>query len=172
MGKKIALEAAFSLHQKIMLIGFSSIILKILSELLAINLNVTGYVVLFSFSLLFLFLMALAFSKKSLIKNGEKLFKAKSFLGFTLFKRKVDLSERPIVSILKFRKRQKFSFVSAASPDQSESFNSFEIFVLNDRHTKRESVFYFKKEENAKLAVEFLTNDFPLKLEVFSPNFD
>ena len=30
---------------------------------------------------------------------------------------------------------------------------------------------YFKKEENAQKAIQFLTNDFPLRHEVFSPDF-
>ena len=81
------------------------------------------------------------------------------------------MNNRPVVSILKFKKSQKFAFFSAAKPDLSEEFNSFQLFVLTDNHIKRDSVMYFKKEENAQKAIQFLTSDFPLRHEVFSPNF-
>ena len=89
-----------------------------------------------------------------------------------LFRRKVKIDNRPILSLLKFKKNQKFAFVSAARPDQADSFNSFELFVLNEKHTKRDSVLYFKNEQNAEQAIDFLTTDFPLKHEIFSPDFD
>lgn len=170
--QKFRSEFAFTLHQKIMLIGFSLIILLILIELINQNLNLIGYLLFFFFLILFLFLLALTFSKKELIKKNKKLYKAKSFLGVTLLKRKVNLSDRPVVSILKFKKNQKFAFVSAARPDQADSFNSFEIFLLNENHTKRDSIIYFKKEENANNAIAFFINNFPLKYEIFSPRFD
>jgi len=99
------------------------------------------------------------------------LYKAKFFRGITLFNRKVDLTDRPVISILKFKKSQKYPFFSVARPDLSESFNSFEIFVLNKTHYKRDSVMYFKKEKSADNVIEFLTNDFPLRHEIFSPNY-
>lgn len=135
-------------------------------------LNWKGYLVFIFALLLFFYLIALAFSSKGLIKNQEKLYTAKFFNGFTLFKSRVTLKDRPVVSVLKFKKRQKYVWFSIAKPDLDKAFNSFEIFVLNERHIKRDSVMYFTNEENSKKAVEFLTTDFPLRHELFSPNFN
>jgi len=135
-------------------------------------LNWKGYPVFIFALLLFFYLIALAFSSKGLIKNQEKLYTAKFFNGLTLFKSRVTLKDRPVVSVLKFKKRQKYVWFSIAKPDLDKAFNSFAIFVLNERHIKRDSVMYFTNEENSKKAVEFLTTDFPLRHELFSPNFN
>ncbi|MFV8226906.1 hypothetical protein [Christiangramia aquimixticola] len=168
--EKLILETSFSLHQKIILIGFSLIPLMFIIELIEKRLNWKGYIFFIIALLLFCYLISLAFSKKGLIKKNQKLYKAKFFKGIILFKQKINLKDRPVVSILKFKKSQKFAFFSAAKPDLGESFNSFEIFILNRTHYKRDSIMYFKKEESSQEAVKFLTNDFPLKHEIFSPN--
>ena len=165
-------EQAFTIHQVIMLIGFSAISLMIFTNLTENELNIIGYLIAILFLTLALYFIALAFSKKTLIKKNGNLYVGKSIFGFVLFRRKVKIDNRPILSLLKFKKNQKFAFVSAARPDQADSFNSFELFVLNEKHTKRDSVLYFKNEQNAEQAIDFLTTDFPLKHEIFSPDFD
>lgn len=169
--EKLPLEASFNLHQKMILIGVSLLPAWFVVELSGRNLSLVGYLFLMIFLLLFFYLVSLTFSKKGLIKKDHKLFKAKIFNGVTLSKRRVDLTDRPVVSILKFRKSQKMIWFSIAKPDLAKSFNSFEVFVLNDRHIKRDSVMYFETEDNATKALEFLTNNFPLRHELFSPNF-
>lgn len=169
--EKLPLEPGFNLHQKIIFIGFSLIPLMVIIELIDDNLNWKGYLVYNLALLLFLYLISLAFSRKGLIKKGNKLYKGKFFNGLILHKKRIRLKDRPVVSILKFKKRQKYAFFSAAKPDLDSSFNTFEVFVLDERHVKRDSVMYFKNEENSQKAIEFLTTDFPLRQEVFSPNF-
>lgn len=170
--RKFSREQAFTLHQKIMLIGFSAMAFFIFIELININLTMAGNFITFLFFFISLFFLALAFSEKTLIKINDKLYKGKSIFGVVIHRKNVKLTDRSVVSILKFKKNQKFAFVSAASPDQTEAFNSFELFVLNKNHTKRDSVLYFRNEENADEAIDFLSSDFPLKKEIFSPNFD
>ena len=154
------------------LIMISLIPLSFMIEMLEMSLNWKGYIFFIFTLLIFLYLTALAFSSKGLVKNGDRLYTAKFFKDFTLFKSKVGLNDRPVVSVLKFKKRQKYVWFSIAKPDLDKAFNSFEIFVLNERHIKRDSVMYFKSEESSQKAVEFLTTDFPLRHEVFSPNFN
>lgn len=168
--EKLPLEQSFNLQQKIILLGISLIPLLFIIAMINIQLNWKGYILFIISLLLFIYLISLAFSNKGLIKKEDKIYKAKFFQGFTLFKSKVDLTDRPVASILKFKKSQKLAFFSAAQPDLSESFNSFEIFVLNKTHYKRDSVMYFKKEVSAKKAIDFITQDFPLRQEVFSPD--
>ncbi|RKS42523.1 hypothetical protein BC962_3248 [Gillisia mitskevichiae] len=171
ISEKLILETSFSIHQKIILIVFSLPFLLFIIAILEVDLNWKGYIIFLLALLFFWAFISLAFSKKGMIKNGGKLYKAKFFQGYTIFKRKVDLNDRPVVSILKSKKRQKFAFFSAAKPDLSESFNTFEIFVLNKNHFKRDSIMYFKNENNAKEAIEFMTKDFPLRHELFNPNY-
>ncbi len=168
---KIVFERSFNLQQKLIIMGFSLFPLLFIIVLLEQNLNWKGYLIFIVALLLFLYLIALAFSRKGLIKKEQFLYKGKIFRGYTLFKQKIDLTDRPVVSILKFKKRQKFAFFSVAKPDLSHSFNSFEIFVLNANHFKRDSVMYFKEEKSANKAIEFLTRDFPFTHEIFSPQY-
>ncbi|WP_034257680.1 hypothetical protein [Altibacter lentus] len=168
---KITFEDRYSFHQKTMLGGFAAISAIGFYNSISALYEVIGIITSIFFLMLTLFLLALIFSKKGLQKKGENLYKTISIKGITLLKSKIKLSDRPAVSILKIKKQQKFAFVSSANPDQSESFNSFEIFVLNQRHTKRDPVIYFKNEENATKAIKFLTTEFRLKHEIFSPDF-
>tara|TARA_R110002124_G_scaffold286715_1_gene468424 strand:- start:88 stop:609 length:522 start_codon:yes stop_codon:yes gene_type:complete len=169
---KITFEPRFSFHQRTVLTGFFIISLIGTFNSIPTQSNIFEYLGLMFFVLLSLILLILVFSKKGLQKTGEKLYRTISFREIIIFKTRIELSDRPIVSLLKFRKTQKFAFVSSANPDQGESFNVFEIFVLNERHTKRDSVIYFKHKESANTAIEFMTKDFALKHEIFSPNFD
>jgi hypothetical protein len=164
-------EYAFTFHQMIMLLGFSAISLMIFIQFVAIELTVLGYGIALLFLMLGLYFLALTFSKKALIKKNGNLFKGKSIAGFVLSRKKINLDARPVLSILSFKKNQKFAFVSAARPDQADSFNSFELFILNEKHTQRDSLLYFKNKKNAEAAVAFLTTNFSLRQEVFSPDF-
>lgn len=75
------------------------------------------------------------------------------------------------VSVLKFRRKQKFAFFTSANPDLSQRFNFFDICLLNEKHTRRQTVISLKNEENAQKAIGFLTANFNLKFEVYSPDF-
>jgi len=168
---KITFENRYTFHQKTMLIGFSVISFLFCFNSIKENIYISGHLITLLFLLLTIFLIALSFSQKGLMKKNAKLYKTISFKGIILFKNRIEVLDRPVVSILTFRKKQKFSFVSSANPDQSESFNAFEIFALNDRHTKRETIIYFKSKENANKAIEFLIQNFLFRHEEFSPDF-
>lgn len=167
--EKLPLETAYNLHQKMILLGVSLLPALFVIELSGRNLSWIGYLMLMAFLSLFFYLVSLAFSKKRLVKKNNKLYKAKIFNGVTLSRSRIRLTDRPVVSILKFKKSQKMIWFSMAKPDLGKSFNSFEVFVLNESHVKRDSVMYFENEENANKALEFITTGFPLKHEIFSP---
>lgn len=72
---------------------------------------------------------------------------------------------------MKFRKSQKMAWFTIARPDLATTFNSFEVNILNKRHTIREPLLTLKKESNAENAIKFLTSKFDLKNEVYCPRF-
>ena len=74
-------------------------------------------------------------------------------------------------SLNKFRKSQKLAWFSGAKPDLAVEYKSFEINILNDRHTKREPILDLKKKENVEPTIQFLTSNFDLKYEKYNPNF-
>jgi hypothetical protein len=90
-------------------------------------------------------------------------------MGFIIYKKSLDLSKTPKLSILKFNKSRKLPWFSIAQPDAAVDYNSFEVNILNDKHTKREIIMELKKEENLKPTLDFLISHCDLKYESYSP---
>lgn len=171
MTQKIILEDSFSTHQKIHLLGLASPIPVFLLEASLNNLNWKGHLFVLFLLCLLTTVILFTFSKKGFIKSRGSLQRAKFFRGRVLSRRKISLQGRPIVSILKFKKRRKYAFFTAAQPDMDYGFNSFEVYALNERHLKRDLLMRFSSEETAEKALEFLSTGLGLKHEIFSPNF-
>lgn len=167
----LILEDSFSTHQKIHLYAISSPVVAILLELLQVDLSWTSPFFVFFFVNLLLLVTVFAFSKKGFSKSNGKLYKAKFFRGRVLYRSSINILDRPVVSILKFKRSRKYAFFSAAKPDLASSFNSFEVYILNERHTKRDLLMRLKSKEKAEKAIEFLCSEQLLKHEVYSPNF-
>ncbi|MGB7785320.1 MAG: hypothetical protein WBL27_04390 [Salinimicrobium sp.] len=169
--EKIILEDSFNTHQKVHMLGLASPIPIFLADLSFSNLNWKGdLLVFFLFSILAVVVL-FAFSKKGFIKANGKLYKAKFFRGQVLSRKKINLEDRPVVSILKFKKRRKYAFFAAAQPDMAYGFNAFEVYALNEHHLKRDLLMRLTSEEIAQRALEFLGTGLELRHEVFSPNF-
>ena len=171
--KKIFLsnEWAFNPTQKLMILLFSVIPFMVVRDLVLIELSLFGYFLLVLFLLLFFYLIGLAFSKKGLMIKNDKLYHIRIAKGYTLYRKNIDLEERPVVSILQFTKRQKLPFVFVSKPDAEQSFLAYELFVLKERHIKRDKVIFFENEHSAQGAVQFLEENLGLRNEIFSPDF-
>ncbi|MBS3738541.1 MAG: hypothetical protein KGY51_06060 [Psychroflexus sp.] len=169
---KIILENRFNIYQKIIIlfvIGFS--FLYAISNLLEFDLNFKGYILVIVFVLCYGFLMAFAFTKRGFTKINSKLYRASFVMGLILFKKHIYISEFPKIAILKFKKSQKLPWFYVSKPDLASDFNSFEVNLLNARHTKRNAILDLKKQKNLKPTIEFLTSNFKLKHETYSPSF-
>lgn len=169
--EKIILEDSFVTHQKVHLLGLVSPIPIFLGELFYYSFNWIGDLIVFGLICTFIGAIFLAFSKKGFIKKNGKVYKAKFFRGQLLSRKRISLEDRPVVSLLKFKKRRKYAFFSAAQPDMGYGFNAFEVYALNERHIKRDLLMRFSSEESAEKALEFLTTGLELRQEMYSPNF-
>ncbi len=171
---RIVLEGRFTTHQKlVILLGIGSplliIILTLLIKLPAYNF--IGYFVLLFFLSIYSVLVAIAFMKRGFYKKNSKLYKASFINKKVILKSKIILTNKPKLSILKFKKYQKYAWFNVANPDMTSEFNSFEINILSENHTIREPILFLKNENNANNAVTFLTENFSLENEIFSPDF-
>lgn len=135
------------------------------------KLNYVGYLMLGFSVLLYAGLICVAFLRRGFIKIGEKAYRGSFFLNRLIFKTRIKLENRPIVSILKFKKISKMAFFSAANPDPVEGFNGFDIYILNKNHTQREFLLSLKNIKDAEKGIDFLTRNFNLQKEVFCPKF-
>tara|TARA_R110002072_G_scaffold22666_4_gene79638 strand:- start:10070 stop:10501 length:432 start_codon:yes stop_codon:yes gene_type:complete len=140
-------------------------------EMLSISLNFKGYLFVFLCAFLFIFLIGKIFSRRGLIAKNNELFIGVFYFKVLFFKKRIDLSKWSKISLLKFNKRQKLAFFTSANPDLSEQYNSFDVCLLNEKHTRRLVLISLKNEENTQIVIRFLSENFSLKYETYSPDF-
>lgn len=168
---QIVLEYNFDLHQKIHLSFYAAFCLLAILELRNLPVDlVSGLYFLFFFAVFLLFVM-LIFSRKGFVIKKNRLYRTSFFSGIPLHKQRVELQARPVISILKFKKKQKLIFFSIARPNLSHGFNAFDIYLLNERHTRKNKLLSLKKEVMAIEAANFLIAHTSLKKEAYSPQF-
>ena len=146
------------------LIVIASAVLR--NELILLNvLKLIGLLILFGFTIM------ITFSKKGLLISNNKIYKGYFFRNLLLYKKTVNLNNKIAFAILKLRKKQKMAFFTGANPDLAESFETFDIALLNENHTQKEILISLLKVKNSESVTEFLKNHTNLKLEIYSPNF-
>lgn len=168
---RIILEFNLSTHQMthlsliaLALIVIASAVLR--NELILLNvLKLIGLLILFGFTIM------ITFSKKGLLQSNNKIYKGYFFGNLLLYKKTVNLNNKIAFAILKLRKKQKMAFFTGANPDLAESFETFDIALLNENHTQKEILISLLKVKNSESVTEFLKNHTNLKLEIYSPNF-
>lgn len=172
MSNNIILEPRFTPHQKthlILSIGAPFIIIII--ALLGIELNYRGYIFLFVIILVYAAVVCLAFTKRGLLKKDSVLYRGLFFKNILLIKKKINLTNKSKVSILKFKRSRKMAWFSVARPDLASGFNAFDINLLNDKHTQKELLISLSNIDTATKTINFLESKFDLKHEIYSPDF-
>ncbi len=167
--KKKILEYRFTILQKMMLLivvglfwlTIQSLITGVITSHPMVNafVFITGYAVL----------VVLAFSKRGFVVVDGQLFKAQFFVRIVISKSQIDMSKYPKLSVLKFRKTRKLPWFSVAQPDASVDFNSFEINILNEKHTQRNVLMDLKNKKNVNPTIDFLTSNTGLTFENYNP---
>jgi hypothetical protein len=172
MSNNIILEPRFTAHQKThILFSIGAPIVLIIIILIGMNLNYKGYIILFLIILIYFSMICLAFSRRGLLKKGSDLYRGLYFKNILLLKKKINLTNKTKISILRFRRSQKMAWFSIARPDLATGFNAFDINLLNHKHTQRELLISFRNIDNANKAIDFLETNFDLKHEIYSPDF-
>jgi hypothetical protein len=168
--KKLILEYRLTNHQKFILSLVPAVLLLFIMGMFSASLNFKGYIFVFLCSILFVFFVGMVFSRRGLVVKKDKLYIGVFYFNMLIFKKHIDLSEWTKLSILKFRRRQKFAFFTSANPDLSQRFNISDVCLLNEKHTRRLTLISLKNEKNAQNAIGFLSTNFNLKLEIYSPD--
>lgn len=109
--------------------------------------------------------------KKGLVKNKKGIHIGYFTWEKLLFLEPIGILGKSSVSILKFKRRGRAAFTSIANSDFSEAFNTFEIYLLNEKHTVKEKVLTLKTQEKADSAISFMTEQSRLVFELYSPDF-
>lgn len=167
----LLLEYRLTNHQKLILSLVPAILLVFIVETFSVFLNFKGYLFVILCSLFFIFLVGRVFSRSGLIAKNNKLYIGVFYFNILIFKKHIDLNDWTKISLLKLSRRQKLAFFTSANPDLSERFNSFDVCLLNEKHTRRLALTSLRNEDNAQNAIQFLNANFNLKFETYSPDF-
>ncbi len=109
--------------------------------------------------------------KKGMVMDNQGIYVGYFSWNKLIFKDPITLLNISAVSILKFKRRQRGAYLSVANPEFSVSFNTFEIYMLNEKHTTKNKILTLRNEEKAKQTIEFITRNSNLKHEIYSPDF-
>ena len=169
--RKVILEDRFDTHQKMIFLIFIGLpftgIISRLFDSLNFNPNISSFFLI----TLYIHLVVFAFQKRGFVKKQTDLYSGAFFFDILLRKKRIVLENYNKLAVLKLRKSQKTAWLAGPNPDNANSFNSFEINILNKKHTKRKPIITLKKEYQSNKVIEFLTSNFNLTLETYSPDF-
>lgn len=172
MEKKIILENKFTTHQKthlILVLGGAVFVLIV--KILSLGMYVKSLMFVSLLTVLFIILISIAFTKKGLTIINDELYRA-VFLGEKLIiKKKISLQNKTKIATLKLRGVQKMAWFSDARPDMADTFNKFDIALLNNKHTEKDILISVTNEEKSEQAILFLEQNFKLNHEIYSPDF-
>ena len=168
---RLILEYNFNSHQKTHLTFVGLAIIVVASGVFRDLENPYFWVKLLGLFILLISVVILIFSKNGLINNNGKIFLGYFIGKILLYKKAIDLTDKNALAVLKLKKTQKLAFFTSANPDWSQSFGTFDIALLNSKHTKKDILISLNSQENADKATDFLTKYTDLNLEVYSPDF-
>ncbi len=171
--KIITLEDKYSTLQKTMIYLFSSpFILKFIETISSLyNVSILGFITSLLLLGIAVFLVVLPFAKKGFLIKSNQLFLASFLFGKCLGKKKIDITNSPVVSVLEFS-ASKALWASAANPNLKASNYIYQLNILNEKHTEREKIMFLENKENIDKALKFLTDNLDLRNEVYSPNYN
>jgi len=172
MSNNIILESRFTTHQKTHLIlSIGAPFILVIFLLIRLDLTYLGSLVLLLFIISYSAIICLAFTKTGLLKKRDKLYRGLYFAKKLILKKKIDLTNKSKVSILKFKRNQKMAWFSAAKPDLALEYNAFDVTLLNGKHTQKKMLVSLSNKDISKKTVEYLETNFSMKFEIYSPDF-
>lgn len=168
---KLILEDKFSTLQKTMIFLFSSplVLFFLILTIGVFDHSILGFIIAIILMALSVFILILPFAKKGFLINSNELFLG-SFIGKKCFrKKKITITNTPVISILEFKTGQKM-WSSVANPNLKIENYIHQINLLNEKHTTRNKIMFLEKKENAEKTLKFLTENLNLRNEEYSPN--
>ena len=117
--------------------------------------------------------------KKGILIENKFIYIGYYLFGLKIFKQKLETENMQIITLLKFIKSTNYNYekrhpsnVTRWEPNLNYQSNSFQIFLLNENHTKKKKLLNLVKKENSDKAIEFITKNTNLKIEIYNPNFE
>lgn len=175
--KKLILKSSLTSHQKFFLsmlflvlffIG-SIYVLSLFAGLMKdFPLSLRDYISLLMFPISLVAMLNLLSKNGFIIENNE-LSTAKFVFKIPWSSKKVNLTDKTDISILKYKGSQKFIFALVANPNQAYEVYSNRIYLLNSNHSVKELIFTTKDDLDAEKAISFINESFGLNFSNYNP---
>ena len=116
--------------------------------------------------------------KKGIVIENKLIHIGYYLFGLKIFKQKVETENMKIITLFKFIKSTNYNYekrhpsnVTRWEPNLNYQSNSFQLFLLNENHTEKKKILSLVKEQNSNKAIEFITKNTNLRMEIYNPNF-
>ena len=169
--KQIILESAFDVNVKLYIYLFFLIALCLPFIFIVKHRGIIQVLAIISFLIISFIAIAIFFMKKGIVKDQNGLHIGYFSWKKLIYKYPITFKNLNVITLLKIRRKSRGAFASISQPDSTVSFNSFEIHLLNDKHTTKHKVIALKKENKANETIDFLTKHSKLRHEIYSPDF-
>ncbi|WKL47612.1 hypothetical protein Q1W71_21975 [Flavobacterium pectinovorum] len=169
---KIILERSIEYNQLKNLFFITLILTFVFFGILNSELNVIVMYVEGALGVLILLFIFIILLKKGIVINQRNIFIGYFFLGLLIIKRKVQIEGMPLITLLTYDKKKNYNYVVRPwEPKLEFKMKSFEINLLNVKHTSKKKLLRLENEESSTKAIEFIINNSELRFENYSPNF-
>lgn len=172
--KTIVLEDRFTFHQRMFtLLALGGPFLYVCMDLwLVESLTLTGKSI-FMFCLIFYICLFLFLHlDRGFQGKNDDLYRTSFFFNIPVFRTKINVKDDVKVTFLKKKIFRKYAFISIARPDWGKEKWYYEIYLLNENHTKKDFLLRLESEENVEDAIDFLNENFNLVFEEYHPKFE
>lgn len=169
--KQIILESAFKGNVKFYIYLFFLMTLCLPFVIIVKSYGMIQVLGVLFFSLILFVGISIFFIKKGIIKDGNGLQIGYFSWRKLIYTEPISLMNMQVVTLLNFRKKRREFHTDVTSPDFSVSSNSFEIYLLNNKHTVKRKVIVLNSEDKANAAMDFLSKHSKLRHEIYSPDF-
>ncbi|TCN49396.1 hypothetical protein D0809_24220 [Flavobacterium circumlabens] len=169
---KIILERSIEYNQLKNLFFITLILTFVFFGILNSELNVIVMYVEGALGVLILLFIFIILLKKGIVINQRNIFIGFFFLGLLIIKRKVQIEGMPLITLLTYDKKKNYNYVVRPwEPKLEFKMKSFEINLLNVKHTSKKKLLRLENEESSTKAIDFIINNSELRFENYSPNF-
>lgn len=133
--------------------------------------GITQFIAVIAFVAILFLALSIFCTKKGIVKDNQGIHIGYFSWNKLVYQDPIELLNLPVISLLKFRRKSRGAYTSFANPEFSVSFNTFEIYALNDKHTVKRKIISLTNEDKANATLDFLKTNSKLRHEVYSPKF-
>jgi len=121
---------------------------------------------------LILILTSLLIIRKGIITDKDRLFIGYFLFATLIMKKQIEDNGMNIITLLTYQKSTNYNYGTKWEPGLDFKTPSFELYFVNEKHTLKKRIILLTKENNSKIAIDFLLHHAGVQFQTYSPKFD